>query len=422
MLMRRAFFGLYLLILIFLALPVVKIGGARIEQLLVLFTFLVVFYDDLNKKSIDFSILLYLVIGALIMVLISLNSDYPKVDEKNYFIKFLFIYPVGFYVGARIFAKLTLKEVITLLDLTLLFYVVSWLIIMYVPLPMSLLSKVVHLREFGFGLEFLPYQGTFYEAGALGIIVGTVILFSAMLRIEFNVWCEKRYLNYVLYGFTFFMIVVSKNKTVWLAYGLILLFLAFYKIYLLLQRSNYYTPSYILKQDSVLKNFININVLYLIGGVIVLGVLFFLYNSLAPEPFITAQEFDYKMKHERGAQFMIGWELIEKSHYFGGYGWGFVESFFEGKGIMGVGKGSGSINSVLLDSWLQGSIVAVFYFTGIIMLAFSNKHLLTITVPLYFLFFGLTNPIIAEEFFLFTGMSYSFASIKEQAYFFGETT
>ena len=420
--MKRIFWGLYLLILVFLALPVVKIGGARIEQLLVLFTFLVVFYDDLTKKSIDFPILLYLITGALVLVLISLNSDYPKVDEKNYFIKFLFIYPVGFYVGARIFAKLTLKEVVTLLDLTLLFYVVSWFVVMYAPLPVSLLAKVVHLRDFGFGPEFVPYQGTFYEAGALGIIVGTVLLFSVMLRMEFHIWCKKRYCNYLLYGLTLYMILVSKNKTLWLAYGMILIFLAFYKIYLLLQRSNRYTPSYMLKKDMVLRNFININVLYLIGGVIVLGVLFSLYNAYAPEPFITAQEFDYKIKHERGAQFMIAWELIEKSHYFGGYGWGFVESYFEGKGITGVGKGSGSINSVLLDSWLQGSIVAVFYFTGVVMLAFSNRHLVTITVPLYFLFFGLTNPIIAEEFFLFMGMSYSFASMKNKAYLDRKTT
>lgn len=410
--MNTVYKYLYFLILAFLALPVVKLGPARVEQLLVLGTFAILFLDDLIHKEIDFNILFFLIISALLITLISMNSTWPKADEMNYYIKFLVLYPVSFYVGARALSKLGVETIIKVFDYTLWFYFISWFIVMYVPLPMSVLHKIVHLREFGWGAEFLPIQGTFYEAGALGIIVGTVLTFAVLARVELNIWPKKKYYSYTLYVLVLYMIVMSKNKTVWLAWVLMIFFMVFYKVYLILTRTNYYyTPSK-LKEDKILFRFLKLNGTLLLGSAIVLIIVFFAYNSVAEHPFITMEEFQYKMEHERGAQFAVSWDLIVKSNFFGGYGFGFVQEYFKDLGIMGVGGDSGgSINSVFLDMWLQGSIIGVIYLLGVHIIAFSNRTYLTMAIPLYLFFFGLTNPIVAEEFYLFLGLSYGLAKM-----------
>jgi len=403
---------LYFLILAFLALPVVKLGPARVEQLLVLGTFAILFLDDLIHKEIDFNILFFLIISALLVVLISMNSTWPKADEMNYYIKFLVLYPVSFYVGARAVNKLGVETIIKVFDYTLWFYFISWFIVMYVPLPMSILHKIVHLREFGWGAEFLPIQGTFYEAGALGIIVGTVLTFAILARVELNIWPKEKYYSYTLYALVLYMIVMSKNKTVWLAWVLMIFFMVFYKVYLILTRTNYYYSPSKLKEDKILYRFLKLNGSLLLGGAIVLIIVFFAYNAVAEHPFITMEEFRYKMEHERGAQFAVSWDLIVKSNFFGGYGFGFVQEYFKDLGILGVGGDSGgSINSVFLDMWLQGSIIGVIYLLGVHIVAFSNRTYLTMAIPLYLFFFGLTNPIVAEEFYLFLGLSYGLAKM-----------
>jgi len=120
--------------------------------------------------------------------------------------------------------------------------------------------------------------------------------------------------------------------------------------------------------------------------------------------------FEYKLKHERGAQFAVAWDLIEKSNYFGGYGFGFVEVYFAGLNILGVGAESGgSINNIFLDIWLQASILGVVYLIAVFYFSFDNRLFLTMSIPLFFLFFGLTNPIVSEEFFLMLGIPYGFS-------------
>ena len=412
--MKRVYFYLYLLIFIFLALPVVKVyGSARVEQILLLAAFAVVFIDDIISKKIDFKILSILTIGGIILVLVSLNSAYDKVDETNRFIKFLFIYPVTFYVAAAMTRKLELNEIVTLLDLSLLFYVVSWFIVMYIPLPMNILKNFVHLREFGWGDEFLPIQGTFYEAGALAIISGSVLLISILIRYEFNIWFLKRQYNYLLYFLVLYMIIISKNKTIWLALVMILVTLVLYRFYLKIIRSNNFYSQKQLNKDPVLSKYLKLKVSYLIIGALVLVLLFFIYNTFSPEPIITMDMFEYKLKHERGAQFAITWDLIEKSNYFGGYGFGFVEVYFEGLNIMGVGADSGSINNIFLDIWLQASFLGVVYLLVIFYISFDNRLFLTMVIPLYFLFFGMTNPVVSEEFFLMLGISYGFSRMLE---------
>ncbi len=387
--------------------------SARVEQLLLLGTFVIVFIDDAIHRKIDFKIFTTLVIGGLILVLVSLNSTYEKVEETNRFIKFLFIYPLAFYVGAAMVRKLDIKEIVTLLDLSLLFYVVSWFIVMYIPLPMDLLGKFVHLREFGWGDEFLPFQGTFYEAGALAIIVGSVFLTSLLLRYEYNIWLLKKWYNYLLYSLVLYMIILSKNKTIWLALVMILITLVIYRLYLKTTRSNYYYTDKLLYKDPILSKFLKLKVSYLVIGALMLVILFFVYNTFSPEPIITMDMFEYKLKYERGAQYAITWDLIEKSNYFGGYGFGFVEVYFEGLNILGVGAESGSINNIFLDIWLQASILGVIYLLVVFYLSFDNRLFLTMILPLFFLFFGLTNPVVSEEFFLMLGISYGFSRMVE---------
>ncbi len=412
--MTKIFFYLYLGIFVFLALPVIKLGPARVEQLLVLSTFVLLLYDDYMKRELDLTISVIMIAFAMILALVSLNSDYPKVDEKGYFIKFLFLYPASFYVGMRAMSKMSIDTLIKAIDYSLWFYVISWFIVMYVPVPMPILSKVIHIRDFGYGGEFLPLQGTFYEAAGVGIIVGTMLLISMMIRYEFDIWTKNKNYTYLLYLLSFYMLFFSKNKTVWLAYILILFFFSIYKGYLILAQSSYYSPAQYLQTHKTLSRFLKINTTYLVFGGIVLLLSLAIYNTFATHPFITMREFNYKMAHERGAQFSISWDLISKSNYFGGYGLGFVEVYFEGKNVLGVGKGAGSINNILLDIWLQGSILGVIYLLWLFAISFSRRYFVTIAIPVFLFFFGLTNPIVAEEFFMFLGLSYSLKRVKHE--------
>ncbi len=412
--MQRVYFYLYLFIFIFLALPVIKVmQSARVEQILLLFTFVVLFADDAIHKKIDFKILFTLIVGGIVLTLVSLNSAYEKVEETNRFIKFIFIYPTTYYVAAAMTRKLSIKEIVSVLDLSLLFYVISWFAVMYLPLPMDVLEKFVHFREFGWGDEFLPFQGTFYEAGALAIIVGSAALMSVLIRFEYNIWFAKRGYNYLLYFLVLYMIVLSKNKTIWLALVMIMTSLLLYKAYLRVVRSNFYYSDELLKKDPLLAKFLKVKAFYLIVAALMLVILFFVYNSFSPEPIITMDMFEYKLKHERGPQFAIAWELIEKSNYFGGYGFGFVEVYFAGLNILGVGADSGSINNIFLDIWLQASFLGVIYLLVVFYFSFDNRLFLTMVIPLFFLFFGLTNPVVSEEFFLMLGISYGFSKMTE---------
>lgn len=411
--MQKYYYYLYLLIFIFLALPMIKLGPARVEQLLLIVAFIILFFDDYIKRELDLKILIFLMVGAVILILVSKNSIYPKTDESGYFVKFLFVYPVAFYVGARALHKLGIKNIIYAFDFALLFYFVSWFIVMYLPVPTSILYEIVHLREFGWGAEFLPIQGTFYEAGALGIIVGSVLTLSILARYEFDIWMKDKRYNYLLYLSVIYMVLLSKNKTVWLAYIMVLIFIVIYKGYLMLTRGNFYYTQKIISQDEVLFKFSKVNATYVMIGAISLILTFFIYNSVASEPFITMQELQFKIENERGAQYAVSWDLIVESNYFGGYGLGFVEPYFTGLNIMGVGDGDGSINNIILDIWLQGSILGVIYLMAVFYFAFDSRLFLTITIPLYFFFFGLTNPIVAEEFFLFLGVSYGFAQMLQ---------
>jgi len=408
MIKRGYFFYLYLAVFITLALPIVKfIGPIRLAQFIMIITFIFIIYDDIKNKDIDFKLLSFLIIGALLITLISLNSSYTKIDEYKFLVKFIVVFPVSFYIGSRILKKFSITDAIHTIEFAMIFYLLSWLSVMYLPLPQSLLVHFVNLRDFGNGsLEFIPQQGTFYEAGALGFIVGATLLVSFLLRLEYKLFPKNKIWLFTLYGMTFYMIILSKNKTIWLAYLLILIFFIFYKYYKILSTSSYYTPREILLEDASLKKLLAIKSGYLSLAIIFLIGAFFTYNTLSDTPFITLETLQYKLQHERGAQFKEAWKLIEASGYFGGYGFGYVENYFKDLHILGVGKGDGSINNIILDMWLQGSLVALLYLFILFYISFSGRMYITIALPIFFFAFGLTNPVVSEETYLFLGISY----------------
>ncbi len=415
MLNKNYFFYAYLVNFIFLSLPVVKLFGLpQAGQVFFIATFIFIVIDDIKKKELDYLLLFFLIIGGTILSLLSLNSIYERVGEFKFIIKYILVFPAIFYVGARAVFKIGVKNLIIMFDIVLLFYVLDCYIIYFVPLPPVILDSIVHYREVFGGALILPFQGTFFETGSLALIVGASLLSVIMLRYDFKVWPQKKLYIYTLYGLTVTILMMSRNKTVWLSYVLILLFLSVYKALLLLLKSNFYYTQKRLKQDYILSKFIKIKSFSLISISIVVVLAFFIVNSTLDKPLISQEILKDKIENERGAQYAAAWNLIAESNYYGGYGFGFVESYFANSNILGVGEGSSSINNIFLDMWLQGSIFALLYLLILFFISSSNKIFLTILLPLYFFIFGLTNPIISSDFFIFMGLSYGFARYVNQ--------
>ncbi len=404
---KNYFFYAYLINFIFLSLPVVKLFGLpQAGQVFFIMTFVLLVIDDIKNKELDFALLFFLVLGGVFLSLLSLNSSYEKVGEFKFIVKYILVFPAIFYVGARVVSKIGVKNLIIMFDIALLFYVLDCYIIYFVPLPPVILDSIVHYREVFGGALILPFQGTFFESGSLALIVGASLLSVLLLRYDFQIWPEKKFYIYMLYGLTISILMMSRNKTVWLSYVLILLFLALYKPFLLLVKSNFYYTQKRLQEDALLSKFVKIKSFSLVSIGVIIVLAFFIVNSTIDEPLISQEILKDKIENERGAQYTEAWNLIAESQYYGGYGFGFVESYFANSNILGVGEGSSSINNIFLDIWLQGSFFAVIYLLILFFISSSNKVFLTMLLPLYFFIFGLTNPIISSDFFIFMGVSY----------------
>ncbi len=411
--LKHFYFFISLAIFIFLSIPSFNlVEGVRIGQLFILITFVLFVIDDIVNRELEFKILLYFFVSATIMSLISFNSTEIKYKEINFIIKYLLIFPVAYYVGARVSNKVGLEKFILMMEIVLFIYCLNALIIEFVPLPQSLVDVVVSYRSGFGGSWYLDYQGTFLEAGWLALCVGGVLGISFLTRFQLNFWPKNIFLLYLLYGFSIITLGLSKNKTVWIALVVILVLLVLYKTVLILMHSSRYKPKYLEDKHPVIKLLSLIDSFKVILSVLMLIVLFFIINSFLNDPIVSEAMIMEKLEKERGKAFLIIIELLKNSNMLGGYGFGFVEAYFTLKPqeILGLGEGSGMVFNSYLDIWLSVSIFGLIFHLGLIYISSNSRYFITLVLPLYCFIFANFNPAIGDEFYyLFLGVSFGIA-------------
>ncbi len=406
-------------VMILLSIPALKLGGsARLGQLAVLGTFGLVLAHDLIEKRINFKILLFFMTGAVVLSLISMNSIAVKFGEQKFFIKYFLIFPASFYVGYKFIEKIELKKLILFLEIILFVYCLNALLINLNLMPGAIKNLIVSYRTSFVGNDlYLEYQGTFAEAGWFAMTTEATALFALLLRYDFSIWPEKnRFLLVLLYIFAFASLALSKNKTVWIALVFIALFFIVYKAIILLIRTNYYMPETMRYRDRLVRRLSKLDTNKMLFAIIAMILLFFVLNTLLPQPIISGEMLAEKLQHERGKAFMIVMDLLAKSHWIGGYGFGFVEAYFTlfPQGVIGLGEGTGMIFNSYLDAWLSVSVAGLIFHLLIVYLSSSSRYYATMVVPMFFFIYANFNPAIGDEYYyIFMGMSYGIATLYQ---------
>jgi len=333
---KRAYTVFYFITMLLLSIPALKLGMARVGQLFLLLLFLFMIIDEINKKKIDFFILSYFFIGSLVLVLISLNSTYEKIGESKFFIKYLFIFPAAFYIGAKAIQKLGKKEFITILEVLISIYIFIAFLIYFDLFPFR--ELITYRVGFG-GQKYIEFQGTFAEAGIMAEIVYMSALIALLMRYEFDIWQQNKIYNLLFYIVVFISLVMTKNKTIWVSLVAISFILVFLKSIFLLLYSNSYQPYYKRVENQTLKILEKIDsIKLLLFSLFVLGVLYFI-NSIMDDPIVTMKMIEVKLHQERGKAFLYAMDLLKDSSWMGCYGFGFVEYYFSHLPVTIIGLG-----------------------------------------------------------------------------------
>jgi hypothetical protein len=421
---QALFYGLFA-IMLFLSIPALKLGGSvRLGQLAVLAVFGLIFAYDVAQKKLDIKILAFFWIAAVIMTLISLNSIYVKFGESKFFIKYFLIFPAAYYTGYKLISYLDIRKIIFLFEAVLLIYCINAFAIEYLPIPETVKNMIVSYRTGYGGVRYLDYQGTFFEGGWFAMVVEATAFASLLLRYDFSIAPKHKTLFILFYLFVFFSLIMSKNKTIWLAIVFIALFFIVYKAILLLRYTNRFMPKYKKERDPFIKKLLQLDTNKILFTILFFILVFFIVNTLLPEPIISEEMIAEKMQKERGKAFLIVMRLLEDSSWFGGYGFGFVEAYFTlfPQGVIGLGKGSAMIFNSYLDVWLSASVAGLIFHLALVYLSSSRRYYFTMIIPLYFFIFANFNPAIGDEYYyLFMGFSYGVAKYTQNNNILKET-
>ena len=407
-------------VMILLSIPALKLGGSvRYGQLAVLATFFWALADDLFEKRLDIKILLFFWIGAAVLSLISMNSVAPKFGEEKFLIKYFLIFPASFYVGYKFVDTLDIKKLIRYMEIIVFVFCLNALLIDLGLLPEFMKELMVSYRTSFVGTSlYLEYQGTFTEAGWFAMTTAATALFALLLRYDFAIWSNEKWKLILFYTFVFVSLILSKNKTIWLAMVFIAAFFIVYKAMIILMRTNYYMPDRIRYRDRLVRRLSKLDTNKMLFLIIVTILLFIVINTTLPQPIITAEMLAEKLQHERGKAFMITTDLLAKTNWIGGYGFGFVEAYFTlfPQGVIGLGEGTGMIFNSYLDVWLSASIVGLIFHLMIVYFSSSSRYFVTMVVPMFFFVYANFNPAIGDEYYyIFMGMSYGIATLYRNA-------
>ena len=387
---------LFLFSLFFLSFSIVSINAGiniRIGQLSVLTFFALIILYDLRNKQLNETLLIFFIFFALLLALISKNSSYSKIGEMKFIIKYLLIFPATFYAGYWAVQNFSVKQFVRIIEITLAFYIFMAFLLSVYPIGFLYNDRGA----------LSGFQGTFLEAGWFALVVGAFTLTSILVRLDYKLSFNKY--QYILYFFSLISLVLSKNKTIWIGIFVIGTFLILFKT-IITNKENI--------KDSV-KRLKNINSFYFIGILIAFLVFFFVINLILSEPIVSVEMLEEKLNDERGKAYLAAIELLKRSDWLGGYGFGFIQQYFSvyTDEIIGLDSNSGMIFNSYLDVWISVGIIGLIYHFLLLKFSFSRSHLITLVIPIYWFISANTNPTIGDEYYyLFLGISYGFIARK----------
>ncbi len=398
---ERVWILLIILLFFSLSLETVKLHFGitfRVVQLYILVLFAILIIEDLIKRTLDIKILLFLFSFGMLLSLISLNSNYMKIGEYKFIIKYLSVLPAAFYIGSKIPTKIKPKDLIFAVELSVLLVSLFAIYLYYFPIP-----SLIHDRG-----ALTGFQGTFWESGGLGGYMAIFFLSSVLLRLNYNIWPKRKYLIFLFYVFLISCIFATHKKAAMLGLISVGVLFIFYKMFLtikLIKAGKIQLQRYLFLYKIIQRLNIKVTIFLLLISLIT----FFVINASLENPIISKEILEHKWENERGKAFRVTLSLLQESNWLGGYGWGFVEAYFStyDLGIIGLGEGVSMIFNSFLDMWLSVGILGLIYSLLLILIGFSYKHLFTTFFPTYFFIVANFNPIGAGEIsYLFLGLSY----------------
>lgn len=373
-----------------MSLSIVSINAGiniRVGQLSILFLFAIIFMIDLKNYAVNEMIVIFFLFFGFLLTLISYNSSFSKIGEIKFIIKYILIFPAIFYIGQWTIRNLPKRKFLIAIEITATIHIFMAFLLSFYPI-----SFIYNDRG-----ELSGFQGTFLEAGWFSLVLGSLILTSILIRLDYKL--NFTYFHYILYFFAIVSEILSKNKTIWIALLIILFFLMIIKTFIA-NYSNIRYSIYKLKQINSF-NFVITFVLFV--------VFFFIINSILEQPIITIDMIEEKLKDERGKAFFAAIDLLKNSDWLGAYGFGFIQQYFSvyTDDIIGLDSDSSMLFNSYLDIWISVGILGLIYHLILLKISFSSTHLFTLVMPLYWFIFSNTNPTMGvEEYYLFLGISY----------------
>lgn len=389
----------FALLLFSLTLPTLKLPiviDLRLAQLLLIMGFGVLGLRDLMNGTLRWGILLSLLGAGVMLCVISWVAPYTKFKQLVFFIKYLFLFPAAFYLGARIMLEMSAARIAVILELVLLAGCAMALLLEWYPITI-----LIHERPEGLATGI---KGSFWEQGEFAFFIGLMMLSSIALRMHSGEWPQRRWPLVLLYLLAIGCALASENRTIWLA-----LILA-----LMLGGLLYKDPA---GPNGVAARW---GPRIVAAGIFIL-ILMWIYNSILPpaEKLISAELLTTKWETERGAALRIAAELIADKPWLG-HGFGFVEAYFGtwAIGIVGLGAGVAQIFNSYIDLWVSVGIFGLIYGLGLIWYVLDRRVLFNCFVVTYLFVFANTNPVAQSEFYyLFLGAAYALSKWKRGTQF-----
>ena len=372
-------------VLFLLSLTVVKVSIASIGQIAMILFFVVLFLHQYEKKKVRWDVLAYMVGFGVLLTLISLASSEPTLYGYKFIIKYLFIFPIAYYIGIWAGENLSARQLSGLLKIIMLIFVIDAVILYYFPVGFLIHHRGMH-----------GFKGTFFESGGFAMTLGVFFLSALFFQIDSRAKFDKK--SVIIYLVVFIAMLITRNKSIWLAFFIIFLTFLFIKPFLA-QKSNLLAST---------KKLLNFHATKIVIALIVLLIIFIIINSLLPEPIVSKAMIEYKLHNERGKALLVALKLLSNSNWLGAYGFGYIQQYFSNYigHIVGLGGNVGMLFNGYISVWISVGILGVIYHLSLLYFGWSLRSLVTVVLPVYWFVVVNTNPMNQNMYyFIFLGIA-----------------